>query len=57
MSYVAVDDINESVAKAVELGATVILPVKPLGTHGFVAILLDPVGARIGLWQASTEMY
>lgn len=57
MSYVAVEDINLSVAKAVELGASVILPVKSIGTNGYVAIILDPVGARVGLWQASDEMY
>ena len=57
MSYIAVEDINLSVAKAVELGASVILPVKSIGTSGYVSIITDPVGARIGLWQASTEMY
>jgi predicted enzyme related to lactoylglutathione lyase len=57
MGYVAVEDIHQAVSKAVELGATVILPVKSIGTNGYVSIILDPVGARIGLWQASSEMY
>lgn len=57
MSFIAVDDIHLSVAQAVELGASIILPVKAIGTSGHVSIITDPVGARVGLWQASSEMY
>ncbi len=57
LGFIAVEDINLTIEKAVELGATVILPVKTIGTNGLVSILLDPTGARIGIWQASSEMY
>lgn len=57
MSYIAVEDINLTVEKAVALGATVLLPIKNIGTNGYISVLLDPTGARIGIWQASSEMY
>ncbi len=57
LSFIAVDDIHLTVSNAVELGATVNLPVKSIGTSGHIAVILDPTGARIGLWQASEEIY
>jgi predicted enzyme related to lactoylglutathione lyase len=57
MSYIAVEDINLTVTKAMELGAQVILPPTSISTNGYVAVLLDPTGARIGLWQAPNQIY
>lgn len=58
--YLAADGANSSAAAAVGLGATLLLPPEdvqhdgdtdPLGRR---AVLADPLGARIGLWQAGT---
>jgi uncharacterized protein len=47
--YVLVDDVAESVARAVQLGATVAYPVTDMGM-GLIAVVTDPSGAPCGLW-------
>lgn len=49
--YLATDDIDAALAKATEQGATVLVPSMPVGPLGFMAILQDPAGAVLGLWQ------
>src|SRR5271165_5534232 len=51
LSYVAVDDIAASTAKAKALGATVIVEV--MGA-GWLSIIMDPTGAALGLWKQKT---
>ncbi|MHC5063756.1 MAG: VOC family protein [Planctomycetota bacterium] len=51
-SYVSVDDIDATVAKAGELGANVIVPVMQVMNAGKLAFILDPGGASLGFWQA-----
>jgi len=48
--YVNVDDVQATVDRAVELGATVKVPVMDNGTILF-AHLLDPLGNRIAVWH------
>ena len=50
-TYLATDAIEETVAKAVDAGATVLAPPLPLGDLGSMAVLVDPAGAVVGLWQ------
>ena len=50
MPYVTVEDLEASVARAKELGATVHKDVTTIQMGRFV-ILADPQGAIIGLWQ------
>ena len=51
LSYIGVEDIKASTAKARELGATVwIANVEVMG-RGWFSILEDPTGAAIALWQ------
>ncbi len=50
--YFATSNIEDAVARAVELGATVAFPVHHVGTAGWMSILVDPTGAVFGLWQA-----
>jgi len=52
MSYVAVENIEASLEKAVKLGAKVMMPKTAAGDKGHFAILKDPTGAHISLWQA-----
>ena len=51
LAYVVVDEVDASLAKAVGLGATVILPVMPVPQVGRIAIFRDPQGAVLGLHE------
>ena len=51
LSFINVDDIHASLSKAEKLGATIVIPVTTIGNRGQVAIIIDPVGATIGLRQ------
>jgi hypothetical protein len=53
MNYVDVASIDESIAKATGLGATVALPKMPIPGVGAVAVLIDPEGNPCGLWEAA----
>jgi hypothetical protein len=55
MPYVLVDDINAATAKAVSLGATVLRDVMQVMDIGWLSIITDPTGARLGMWQAATK--
>ncbi|MFQ5732369.1 MAG: VOC family protein [Planctomycetaceae bacterium] len=50
-SYVNVENIETAAAKAVELGATMTVPVMKAVDAGWLAFLLDPAGASFALWQ------
>ena len=52
LSYVLVEDIEASVAKARELGATIIKDVTEL-PMGKLAIFRDPQGAGLAFWQST----
>ena len=49
--YVKVSSLEDSIAKAEVLGATLQVPRRPVPGIGWYAVLLDPQGNRIGLWQ------
>jgi len=51
-SYLRVEDIHAVTARATELGATITAPVAQVGDAGSMALLRDPTGAQVGLWQA-----
>ena len=48
MSYIAVDDVNARVAKAVKAGAKVMKPAFDVPGVGRIAMLVEPGGAGIG---------
>ena len=50
--HIAVDDADASAARAVELGATVLMDVHDVMGMGRLVLLMDPAGAVVGLWQA-----
>ena len=52
MAYVGVDDVRAKTAQAKELGATVLQDVMPVGDFGLMAIIRDPTGAVLAMWQA-----
>ena len=51
MSYILVDDVEKSLEKAKSAGATVVKEVTSAGEVGKFAIIIDPVGAHIAMWQ------
>jgi len=53
--YVAVENVDESLAKANKLGAKTLLPATSIGEVGRIAVIQDPQGATIGLHECSKE--
>ncbi len=51
--YFQVDDIDATLAKATENGATVAMPKMPIEGVGQIAVFTDPEGIGIGLFQAN----
>jgi predicted enzyme related to lactoylglutathione lyase len=51
LSYVSVASVDDSVAKAKELGAEVPRPAMDVSDIGRMAVLADPTGAYFALWQ------
>ena len=49
--YVAVDNVDASLAQAAKLGAKTCLPVTSIGEMGRIAVIQDPQGATIGLHE------
>jgi hypothetical protein len=51
LSYITVEDVDASAAKAVELGGTIRVPAFDIPEVGRIAILVDPQGAAIGIFK------
>jgi len=51
-AYVSVDDVDAAVARADELGGSILVPPFDVMTAGRMAVLADPQGATFSLWQA-----
>jgi predicted enzyme related to lactoylglutathione lyase len=54
-TYVATDDVDETVAKAVELDATVALPPTDVPGSGRMAAIQDPTGGVLFFWKPGTS--
>ena len=54
MAYIAVDDVDARVAKAVKAGAKLMKPVFDVPGVGRIAILMQPDGAGVG-WMTPAE--
>lgn len=56
--YLAADDIDVRLEKAQSAGAQLVVPAHDAGSAGRFAVVLDPAGNAVGLWQAGdTEGY
>jgi uncharacterized protein len=53
-TYFSTPNIDDSIARASDGGATVAMPRMDVMDLGSMAILIDPVGATFGLWQPGT---
>jgi predicted enzyme related to lactoylglutathione lyase len=54
-SYVIVDDLDATFARAKALGATVLVEPMEIMDSGSMFFIIDPVGAVIGFWQSGTH--
>ena len=54
LAYVHVDDVAASTAKAKSLGATVYQEKKEVPGYGWFAVIADPTGAALALWEMKT---
>ena len=52
MSYINVKEVKESLKKAESLGGKTLVPLTQLGDFGIFAVIQDPTGASIALWQS-----
>ena len=50
--YVATDDVDKSVQKALALGGALLSPPREVSDVGRIAVMQDPTGAIFALWQA-----
>lgn len=53
MSYILVANIDESLEKARKQGASIVRDVANVGNSGRFAIITDPTGAHVALWQST----
>lgn len=51
MAYILVDNLEDSLEKACELGASIVKSVTDVGDCGRFAVIVDPTGAHIAMWQ------
>ncbi len=51
MSYISVENADQTAAKAKELGATVLMEPADVGEGGRMAVMQDPTGAWFSIWQ------
>jgi predicted enzyme related to lactoylglutathione lyase len=51
MSYILVEDIDVSLQSALEHGAKLIREVVQVGDRGKYAVITDPAGAHLALWE------
>lgn len=52
--YTSVDDVDARVAKAVEAGATIMVPAMDVPTVGRMCLIKDPQGATIWFYKSAT---
>lgn len=52
LAYILVENVEKSLEMARQSGATIVKPVQKAGEMGFFAIIKDPTGAHVALWQS-----
>lgn len=51
VTYLLVENLEQSLNKAIKYGASIIQPSTKAGEYGIFAIIQDPTGADLALWQ------
>ncbi len=54
-SYIAVENVDNSANKAASLGGTIVMPPMDVPEAGRMAVVQDPAGAYVSLWQAGSH--
>ncbi len=49
--YITVDDLDASVARCEKAGGSVVRAIKTMGQHGRYAVVQDPAGASVALFE------
>lgn len=52
LAYISVDNLKQALDTAQQNGATVVKQIQKAGDMGIFAIIQDPTGAHIALWQS-----
>lgn len=55
-TYIAVDDADGTVARAKELGGTILMEPFDVMEHGRMAVIQDPTGAVFSIWQPKNHI-
>jgi predicted enzyme related to lactoylglutathione lyase len=55
LPYVLVDDVKAATGKVKSLGGTVVKEMTEVMGMGWLAIIVDPTGAMLGLWKAKAR--
>lgn len=56
MSYVKYSDVDSVVAKVADAGGTVMMPAMDVMDEGRMALIQDPTGAVVGIWQPKNHI-
>ena len=51
LSYVEVDSVKKTLAKAEKAGAKVVVPFQEIPGHGAMGVFVDPQGTALGIWE------
>lgn len=52
MCYILVKNLENSLKEVQKNGATIQVPATPVGNFGQFAVIIDPTGAHIALWES-----
>jgi predicted enzyme related to lactoylglutathione lyase len=55
MPYISVASVQTAIDTATKLGGDVVMGLTPIGDMGSIAVLRDPTGATIGLWETAKK--
>ncbi len=55
MMYIAVADLDDSLASCTKLGGALLGSIRDMGSYGRMAVIRDPAGAICGLIQPKTQ--
>ncbi|MDA0334812.1 MAG: VOC family protein [bacterium] len=55
IAYVLVEDVAAALKKATDLGAEVLVPKTEIPGMGWMGVINDPAGARLGIWQSANR--
>jgi uncharacterized protein len=54
-TYIGVDDVDARIEKSLSLGATVVIPAMDVPTVGRMALIEDPLGAKVWLFTPFSQ--